>query len=60
MDDLTQDELNRLYELVFEREYNPKHQDDYGNAGGFYGHWEWYSDEERAELLAKAKEVHYE
>lgn len=52
---LNEDELEHLHELVFEREYNEKHPDDYFNAGGFFAHWRSYTDEERAELIEEAR-----
>lgn len=54
---LNSDELEMLHNIVFAREYNPAHEDDYFNAGGFFAHWSMYSDEERAFLydMAQAK-----
>ena len=51
---LKRDEIERLKDLVFEREYDDNHPDDYFNAGGFSGHWNSYTDKERAELMALA------
>lgn len=45
----------RLHAIVFEREHNEKHPDDYFNAGGFFAHWSEYTDEERLELLKEAQ-----
>lgn len=52
---LNADELDRLKEVVFEREYNDNHPDDYFNAGGFIAHWHSYTNEEREELLKMAR-----
>ena len=54
-DKLSSDEAERLHELVFQREYNDNHPDDYFNAGGFFAHWDMYTDEEREELLTIAR-----
>lgn len=48
---LSEEELDHLKDVVFEREYNDKHPDDYFNAGGFIAHWHDYTDDEREELL---------
>lgn len=52
---LSEYELEILEEMVFAREYNDNHPDDYFNAGGFIAHWHYYTDEEREELLKEAK-----
>lgn len=44
----------KLETLVFDREYNPKHEDDYFNAGGFGAHWLEYTTDEKIELLSEA------
>ena len=54
MEKLDDGTIRTLQELVFEREYNKKHPDDYSNAGGFYAHWDLYTDEERRELINEA------
>lgn len=56
---LNDDELDRLKDIVFEREYNDNHPDDYFNAGGFFAHWNMYTEEERQELLDKVREEQY-
>lgn len=48
-------EWTKLEELVFQREFNPSHEDDYSNAGGFGGHWHNYTEEEQAELLKEIR-----
>lgn len=42
-----------LETLVYEREFNPKHEDDYFNAGGFGGHWTTYTTDEKIELMTE-------
>lgn len=54
LETLNETQLERLYEIVRDREFNPKHEDDYFNAGGFYGHWSTYTEDERNELLKGA------
>lgn len=54
-EDLNSDEVDRLHELVFQREYNPRHEDDWYNAGGFFGHWNSYTPEEQQQLIKEAK-----
>jgi len=48
---LDDDQRAALETAVYDREFNPKHEDDYFNAGGFYGHWSTYTEDEKAELL---------
>ena len=55
LEDLTPKQLIALYTLVFNREYNPKHPDDYNNAGGFFAHWNSYSEAEQNELIEAAE-----
>jgi hypothetical protein len=52
---LTDEQQERLEEVVFDREFNPKHEDDYFNAGGFYGHWTCYTEDEQMGLIEQAK-----
>lgn len=47
--------IEAVKELVYSQEFNEKHEDDYFNAGGFFGHWSTYTAEEKAELIGKAQ-----
>ena len=46
-----------LLKAVEDAEHNPKHEDDYFNAGGFFAHWDQYSEAEKLEFISQALEV---
>lgn len=54
LENITPEIRAKLEKLVYEHEFNPKHEDDYFNAGGFTGHWASYSTDEKIELITEA------
>ena len=49
--------IEHVRQAVEEAEHNPKHEDDYFNAGGFFGHWSQYNEAEKLEFISQALEV---
>lgn len=47
--------IEHIREAVKAAEHNPNHEDDFFNAGGFFAHWDNYSQAEKLELIAGAK-----
>lgn len=52
---LTTEQKAQLEELIFNLEFNPDHEDDYFNAGGFSAHWQAYTEAEQTELINTVK-----
>lgn len=49
--------IEHVRDSVEAAEHTPKHEDDYFNAGGFFAHWQQYSEAEKLELISQALEV---
>lgn len=49
--------IEHVRDSVEAAEHNPKHEDDYFNAGGFFAHWQQYSEAEKLEFISQALEV---
>lgn len=49
--------IEHVRQAVEDAEHNPKHEDDYFNAGGFFAHWDQYSEAEKLEFISQALEV---
>lgn len=46
--------IEAVREAVEADQHNANHEDDYFNAGGFFAHWELYTQIEKLEFIGKA------